>query len=62
MKIEKFNFSWAKPVAITNCLNFGNPEDEKVMGEFAECLIGVKNACEFLTSPSFLKCIFLQWH
>ena len=28
----------AKPIAITNCLNFGNPEDPKVMGEFAECL------------------------
>ena len=41
----------AKPVAITNCLNFGNPEDEKVMGEFAECLIGVKHACEFLNFP-----------
>ena len=38
----------AKPVAITNCLNFGNPEDSKVMGEFAECLIGIKESCEFL--------------
>ena len=30
---------------------FWKPEDEKVMGEFAECLIGVKNACEFLNFP-----------
>ncbi len=41
----------AKPVAITNCLNFGNPEDSKVMGEFAECLIGIKESCEFLNYP-----------
>ena len=41
----------AKPLAITNCLNFGNPENEKVMGEFAECLEGIKEACEFLDYP-----------
>jgi phosphoribosylformylglycinamidine synthase II len=41
----------AKPIAITNCLNFGNPENSKIMGEFAECLIGLKEACEFLNFP-----------
>ncbi len=41
----------AKPVAITNCLNFGNPENPGVMGEFAECLQGIKEACEFLDYP-----------
>tara|TARA_B110000444_G_scaffold259533_1_gene303559 strand:+ start:742 stop:2922 length:2181 start_codon:yes stop_codon:yes gene_type:complete len=41
----------ARPLAITNCLNFGNPENEKVMGEFAECLEGIKEACEFLDYP-----------
>ena len=41
----------AKPLAITNCLNFGNPENENVMGEFAECLEGIKEACEFLDYP-----------
>ena len=41
----------AKPIAITNCLNFGNPENPEVMGEFAECLIGIKEACEFLNYP-----------
>ena len=41
----------AKPLAITNCLNFGNPEDEIVMGEFAECLEGIKEACEYLNYP-----------
>ena len=41
----------AKPLAITNCLNFGNPENKEIMGEFAECLIGIKEACEFLNYP-----------
>ena len=41
----------AKPFAITNCLNFGNPENEQIMGEFAECLEGIKEACEFLNYP-----------
>ena len=41
----------AKPLAITICLNFGNPENEEIMGEFAECLEGIKIACEFLNYP-----------
>ena len=41
----------AKPIAITNCLNFGNPENPKVMGEFVECLQGITEACEFLNYP-----------
>jgi phosphoribosylformylglycinamidine synthase len=41
----------AKPLAITNCLNFGNPENQEIMGEFAECIEGIKEACEFLKFP-----------
>ena len=41
----------AKPLAITNCLNFGNPENQSIMGEFVECLDGIKEACEFLDYP-----------
>jgi phosphoribosylformylglycinamidine synthase subunit PurL len=41
----------AKPIAITNCLNFGNPENPEVMGEFAECILGIKESCEFLDYP-----------
>ena len=41
----------AKPLAITNCLNFGNPENQEIMGEFAECLEGIREACEFLKYP-----------
>ncbi len=41
----------AKPMAITNCLNFGNPEKEKNMGEFVECLQGIGEACKYLDYP-----------
>ena len=41
----------AKPIAITNCLNFGNPENPVIMGEFAENILGIKEACEFLDYP-----------
>ena len=41
----------SRPLAITNCLNFGNPENQEIMGEFAECLEGIKEACEFLKFP-----------
>ena len=41
----------ARPLAITNCLNFGSPEKTKVMGEFVECVDGIREACEFLDFP-----------
>jgi phosphoribosylformylglycinamidine synthase II len=40
-----------KPLAITDCLNFGNPEKEDVMWEFVECIDGMKEACEVLETP-----------
>jgi len=41
----------AKPIAITNCLNFGNPEKEKNMGEFVECVEGISESCKYLNFP-----------
>ncbi len=41
----------AKPVAITNCLNFGSPENEDNMGEFVECVQGIGEAAEYLKFP-----------
>ena len=41
----------AKPVAITNCLNFGSPENEENMGEFVECVQGIGEAAEYLKFP-----------
>ena len=41
----------AVPLGITNCLNFGNPENEYVMHEFVETIIGMKEICEDLEFP-----------
>jgi phosphoribosylformylglycinamidine synthase II len=41
----------AEPIAITNCLNFGNPEKEKNMGEFVECVHGISEASKYLNFP-----------
>ena len=41
----------AKPLAITNCLNFGNPEKERNMGEFVECVQGISEASRYLDFP-----------
>jgi phosphoribosylformylglycinamidine synthase len=41
----------ATPIAITNCLNFGSPENEENMGEFVECVQGIGEACEYLKFP-----------
>ena len=41
----------AKPLAITNCLNFGNPEKPEVMWQFAEAVRGISDACRALGTP-----------
>ncbi len=41
----------AKPIAITNCLNFGSPENEENMGEFVECVQGIGEAADYLKFP-----------
>lgn len=41
----------AKPLAITNCLNFGNPERPDIMGQFVGCLEGMGEACTALDYP-----------
>jgi phosphoribosylformylglycinamidine synthase II len=41
----------AKPIAITNCLNFGSPENEENMGEFVECVQGIGDAAKYLKFP-----------
>lgn len=41
----------AKPLAITNCLNFGNPERPDIMGQFVGCLEGMGEACNALDYP-----------
>jgi phosphoribosylformylglycinamidine synthase II len=41
----------AEPIAITNCMNFGNPERPQIMGEFAGCIEGMAEACRALEFP-----------
>jgi len=41
----------SNPIAITNCLNFGNPEKVKVMGQFVETIDGISQACTYLDFP-----------
>ena len=41
----------ARPVAVTNCLNFGNPETGEVGYELAEAIEGMSLACEALDLP-----------
>jgi phosphoribosylformylglycinamidine synthase len=41
----------ARPLAITNCLNFGNPEKPGVMWQFAEAIRGMGDACEAFGTP-----------
>ena len=41
----------SNPIAITNCLNFGNPEKDKIMGQFVETINGITQACSYLDFP-----------
>ena len=41
----------AKPLAITNCLNFGNPQRPEIMGQFVGCVEGMAEACRTLDFP-----------
>ena len=41
----------SKPIAITNCLNFGSPEKDEIMGQFVETIDGISQACKYLDFP-----------
>ncbi|MEG8099411.1 phosphoribosylformylglycinamidine synthase subunit PurL [Candidatus Liberibacter brunswickensis] len=41
----------AKPLAITDNLNFGNPEKEEIMGQFVHSIKGMREACQILEMP-----------
>src|SRR6476646_3306009 len=41
----------AKPLAVTNCLNFGNPQRPEIMAQFVEALHGMSQACRALDMP-----------
>lgn len=41
----------AKPLATTDCMNFGNPEKPHIMAQFVGCIEGMAEACEALDMP-----------
>ena len=41
----------ARPLALTDCLNFGSPENPVVMGQFVGCIEGMREACRALDFP-----------
>src|SRR6185436_2551441 len=43
--------SGGRPVAATNCLNFGNPEHPEVMWQFSEVVDGMSEACSAFETP-----------
>jgi len=43
--------SGARPIAATNCLNFGSPEKPEVMWQFSEAIDGISEACVALGTP-----------
>ena len=43
--------SGARPLAATDCLNFGNPENPEIMWQFAQAVTGIGEACRRLGTP-----------
>jgi phosphoribosylformylglycinamidine (FGAM) synthase-like enzyme len=41
----------AEPLAITDCLNFGSPEDPAIMWQFSEAVRGLVDGCQTLGTP-----------
>jgi phosphoribosylformylglycinamidine synthase subunit PurL len=41
----------ARPLAATNCLNFGNPERPEIMAQLVEAIEGIAEACAFFDTP-----------
>ena len=48
---RNLNAVGARPLAITDCLNFGNPERPEIMGQFVSCVEGISDACKALDFP-----------
>jgi len=43
--------SGARPIGITDCLNFGNPEKPEIMWQFSQAVKGIRDACVALGTP-----------
>ncbi|MBI4224338.1 MAG: phosphoribosylformylglycinamidine synthase II, partial [Deltaproteobacteria bacterium] len=49
--VEKLAVAGAMPIGVTNCLNFGNPENPEVMWQFKEACRGLADACRERNIP-----------
>ena len=51
----------ATPLAVTDCMNFGNPQRPEIMGQFVGCIEGMAEACRALDFPIVSRqCLALQ--
>ncbi len=41
----------ARPLGVTDCLNFGSPENPEIMCQFREAVLGLADACLALQVP-----------
>lgn len=49
--VRNLAVSGVEAIGVTNCLNFGNPEDPMVMGQLRESIRGLSDACRFFEIP-----------
>ncbi len=48
---RNISMTGATPIAITDCLNFGSPENPEIMWQFKEAVGGLADACRVLSTP-----------
>jgi len=49
-----------EPLAVTDCLNFGNPERPEIMWQFEQACLGIADACNALRTPVVWQRVALQ--
>jgi phosphoribosylformylglycinamidine synthase len=50
-RTETWQLQALKPLAVTNCLNFGSPENPEVMWQFKQATAGLADGCLSLSIP-----------
>ena len=49
--VRNITCSGGEPIGLTNCLNFGNPENPEIMWQFEQAVLGMGEACKFFDIP-----------
>ena len=49
--VRNITCSGGGPIGLTNCLNFGNPENPEIMWQFEQAVSGMGEACKFFDIP-----------